>query len=306
MIAHEAAVKFYGDSLVDLQGSSDLVLLYPEILIRNTRNDTHLIKDLLIKISIRDNRITGLSANKLTYSDIEWASNEYIHSHVTGDNWGSFCLGNSDVRELITNSQEGTFTEDEWCLFFLTLENFLQTESDSPYRRIRNLNLDGVREDTSFSSASYIKKFKQTFPNYQYNITINTSKEEPFRVELNNQFFFDFAVILPDNLKGIYDAGTDTAKRFNHTKTLFNGVVTGRTVTFKGPKQKTVYSTLVKEQLPYDYPLKEVCVKLQDVLQEKINQKVNESYREASKHPVNSFNKYFRGNLEFAQISTGS
>lgn len=306
MLAHEAAVKFYGESLVDLQGKY-LLILYPEIIIRDQGGNTHLIKDLLIRIKVENNKILDLHADRLTYSDIEWANQKYMHSHVSGAPWGHFCLGDSDVKELISNSQDGSFIEDEWCLFFLTLENFLQTESNSPYRYIRSLNLASVGGSSSFNEAGHFKKFKHTFPNYKYNITINTSKEQPFQIELTNEFYFDFAKILPEEFKGIYNPRIDVAERVNLRKDLFSGDLPGEySPNFKGAKVKTVYSTVVKEEIPYDYPLKFVCTKIENFLQQRINTTINESYRKTSEDTVRNLHQHFRGDMEFAQASSGS
>lgn len=305
MIAHNAAKLFYGESLVDLPHEESLIILYPEILITDPQNNTHLIKDLLIKLHIRENKILGMYCDRLTFSDLEWAfaGQNYIHSHVTGEAWGTFCLGNSDVSRLISDSTMGEFTEDHWCLFFVTLENFLQTESEGPYKYIRSLNLENVDKDNSrFDASESWYSFKQLFPTYKVSISLNATKDRLFTVELDNDFFRDFALILPDHLKGIYDPRTDNARQINVNQKLFHGK-TGSFIDFKGERRyKTVYTTVIedKDLIRPDYPLRGVCQDILQYLEEELYARKIQNYRKIPSHSLNDLQKHLRGNLESA------
>lgn len=305
MIAHEAARSYYGDYLVDRRGNW-LYILYPEILIRDMQKRTHIIRDLILRINVERNKITSLAADRFTMTDIEYACNNYIHSHVSGASWGGFCLGNSDVGDLINQSTQGEFTEDQWCLFFLTMENFLQIESDSPYKRLANLTLVNASKTNvgHFTEGTYYKKFKQMFPEYKFELTLN-SRTKLLELELNTQFYKDFALVLPDEFKGVYDDTMDKARQVRSGKEkLFTGT-TGVTFEFKGNTIKqNIISTVEIADIAKDYPLENICGEITRHLNNKIYETSRiKNNKPITKDKIRNLSEYLRGDMELAQDS---
>ena len=134
-------------------------ILYPEIEIRNSENEKHTIRDLVVVIDLSiglrgriliDNRIRGF---RLTVTKEEFISG-YAHSHLhslhekynaffNGGEISSnyFCTGENEIPELVSvfndNQDLGTFE-----LFLLTLDTMMSWESieGRPYIYLRDIS----------------------------------------------------------------------------------------------------------------------------------------------------------------------
>ncbi len=122
----------------------DIYILYPEIVITNSNNRSHGIKDLVVKMSLTvSDRTDGklgikmnakLKGTRLTLSDKEHYSH-YRHSHLKArENYEftEFCLGATDVSTIehdLLNPNNGIFSETQFLLFLNLLESYVKWES---------------------------------------------------------------------------------------------------------------------------------------------------------------------------------
>ncbi len=140
----------------DIHKLPEIRILFPEVTIKNTLDRTHIIRDLIVamSLSITDKRIAivpTLRGLRLTVTKEEFVSG-YQHSHLNGVEYESynfsndvkliFCLGTNEVPEVITvfndNHEIGTFE-----LLLLTINSMISWESleGVPYKRIENISL---------------------------------------------------------------------------------------------------------------------------------------------------------------------
>lgn len=151
------AKDIYGEDRVDIvkitESEFQIIVLFPEIRINNSRRNTHIIKDLYVKIDINmvlgarvGDRVSNISlyGRRGMLSDEEYRSN-YGHSHFSGngiERWSDFCLGSSDFS-MIVHTMKFSLTEEDWMLLFLSLENYVSWESleGGPYRKIAEISL---------------------------------------------------------------------------------------------------------------------------------------------------------------------
>ncbi len=167
------AEEIYGEDRVWLEELGNykynLYIHFPELIITNSREEKHLIKDLYVKMFIsiyyRDltnSRATtkgkiSISGGRSTYELIEWEC-DYGHSHFSGKGLGysDFCMGAS-VFGVLLNNLGLSLEKDDWVMVLLGLEKYLKWESleGGPYRRIGELSWhfehsdDGILEDAT-------------------------------------------------------------------------------------------------------------------------------------------------------------
>lgn len=184
------AKDIFGEEYVDVNKQSitqfDLIVLFPEINITNSRNHKHVMKDVYVKINIditSHNVNTGdrlsnivLSGRRGKLSEEEYHS-AYGHSHFSGrgiERWSDFCLGSSDFA-MILQTMKFSLTAEDWSLLFLSLENYLSWESleGGPYKNISSVSL---RQQTYNSSdfKSHALELIKTLPNTC--LTLNDGK----------------------------------------------------------------------------------------------------------------------------------
>lgn len=215
------AKDIFGEEHVDVNKLSptefNLVILFPEINITNSRNHKHVIKDLYVKINIEitaqnlntGNRLSNivLSGRRGKLSEEEYHST-YGHSHFSGrgiERWSDFCLGTSDFA-MILQTMRFSLTAEDWSLLFLSLENYVSWESmeGGPYKNMSSVSL---RQQTYNSSdfRSHALELIKTLPNACFTlndgkIILNTdhpalmehytskSRIRSFRSDSNNSF----------------------------------------------------------------------------------------------------------------------
>lgn len=137
-----------------------ILVHFPEVRVTNENNRYIDLKDLFVKVKITfDGTLYGsFKLNKATYDIAQWKSH-YVHSHVPGlyyDRAAEFknpCLGNGPIKSTILRLQ-GEYNEDDWKLFCLELQKYVQTESlaGGPYIKLENV---GEVSETKYNEYKY-------------------------------------------------------------------------------------------------------------------------------------------------------
>ena len=125
----------------DIQ-NNNLIVRYPEIVVTDSNNNKHTIRDFYVKYKIEDDEIT-MYVKKFTYTYAEYYNRYYLHSHcddrngrtVDNSRWcDTICKGYylNDVYEQV-NRPHMAIT-DKIILITSTMTEFLQEESTAnPY-----------------------------------------------------------------------------------------------------------------------------------------------------------------------------
>jgi len=153
----------------------EFVIHFPEITITNRDDESHLIRDMYIRLEPCYST-TGMSFDNFKGKRMSATRREvisrYQHSHQSSRNYvwdesstdtqfwyRGFCLGSSEIIQVL--SMVGSmFTKDRFKLFLLQLEEYLIYESieGNPYKRINNTIGGGAPQKVSESSCkSYYK-----------------------------------------------------------------------------------------------------------------------------------------------------
>lgn len=246
------AKDIFGEEYVDLhkidETEFDILVLFPEVNITNSRRHKHTIKDLYVKINIQltldgnmGDRLSNISLDgrRGKLSDEEYQSN-YGHSHFSGggiDRWSDFCLGSSDFA-MILQTMRYSLTQEDWTLLFLSLGNYVSWESieGGPYRNMQNIS----SREQSVSPSSFTQhalEIIKTLPNSCF--TFNSKV-----IELNQDhpdLLHHYAT--HSRIKSF--RSTASSSNFTALQTRFNSYVREnyRSFTFKGETViPTVYS----------------------------------------------------------------
>lgn len=125
-----------------------IIIYRPKVIIQNEKEETHIIKDLYIKLTFNHLMLSidGIRMNRSTYSYIE-AYKGYIHSHCQSnpglsEEFRTCCLGKTALSTVIHTMAlmwEPGFTETLPVL----LDQYIHVESVSggPYQYIADLNI---------------------------------------------------------------------------------------------------------------------------------------------------------------------
>lgn len=233
------AKDIFGEEYVDVNKLSptefNLIVLFPEINITNSRNHKHVIKDLYVKINVDitshnvnvGDRLSTivLSGRRGKLSEEEYQST-YGHSHFSGrgiERWSDFCLGSSDFA-MILQTMKFSLTAEDWSLLFLSLENYLSWESleGGPYKNMSSVSL---RQQTYNSSdfKSHALELIKTLPNTCF--TLNDGK-----IVFNT----DHPALLEHYTTNsrIKSFRSDSNNSFASTQTRFNSFVSGECIPF--------------------------------------------------------------------------
>lgn len=186
------AKDIFGEENIDFNKVNptdfEIIVLFPEVNITNSRRYKHVIKDLYVKISVgicsASNvgdrlSIISLSGRRGKICEEEYHS-EYGHSHFSGNGvsrWSEFCLGTSSDFSMIVQTMKFSLTQEDWSLFFLSLENYVSWESieGGPYRNIHNISLRRDNQNPNDFRMHALELIK-TIPNSC--LTFNAGKVE--------------------------------------------------------------------------------------------------------------------------------
>ncbi len=135
--------------------AKEFTVYYPEIIITNSTNKSHVITDLYVRFSFNYfGRLRhSFKINRGSYSDQEWNSS-YKHSHTRGsfpneiDYFSNPCLGSGPINSNIAILKSATlesFSELEIVQFLILMDDFLKWESleGVPYKYIRDIGGGG-------------------------------------------------------------------------------------------------------------------------------------------------------------------
>lgn len=179
------------------------VIHFPQVTIRNSRGESHIMKDIFIKFNFTDRLNSYCRMLRTTYSFNELASG-YCHSHIRSftafhpdKEFRTFCFGGSTLR-TISDRLMYNFSEQLFHFFLIEIKKFLEWESivGVPYMRIEDIR---NRYPCTHVYINYelIRKAK-----YYVDVTIQNSM---YRVVLNSK---ELAKELPDEYCAYYIDGT--------------------------------------------------------------------------------------------------
>ena len=135
-------------------------ILFEEIVITNSRAETHTIKDLLVAIELRNDnnrrlKVEELKGGRLNLSYAEFQSN-YFHSHLSVDCqrlntsnyqgvpfFTTFCTGSGEINIYQSNINGDGFTERNFIAFAMQIMTLVTWESieGMPYRHMYNISI---------------------------------------------------------------------------------------------------------------------------------------------------------------------
>lgn len=160
-MAHE----IFGEARVQQTIYDDSILLYihfPEIVLSNSIEERHTIKDMYVRIGLSS---VGLSSGDVTFTGLRSTlttaeyNSGYCHSHLptscTSGVFANFCTGSSFFTSIILNCKS-TQSEECWYLMLVSLERYLEWESleGGPHVRIRDIKSGNNR--SSYNLESYM------------------------------------------------------------------------------------------------------------------------------------------------------
>ncbi|MEI6186921.1 MAG: hypothetical protein WCP46_00265 [Alphaproteobacteria bacterium] len=206
--------------------SFDIIIHFPEFTITNSREDSHVIKDLYVKFCIHPRTVEDVHKVSINFYGTrttlhlkEYASN-YGHSHLPSGclcEYRGFCLGSSEFG-LIINSLLIEPTPEGWYLLFFSLENYLIWESleGGPY-----IKMAGIGYGLSSDSAQANVEFYRLLPNipeevFQYNEGIKVIAHHPTLLEFykENSKVRDLG-ITRDRIKELLKRRQENVKRLS-------------------------------------------------------------------------------------------
>lgn len=149
-----------------------IIIHFPEIVIRNSSNNTHTIRDLFFKILYSSNSLV-LEGIRTTMTVSEFQSG-YSHSHLSScsiGQWGSWCLGGggSDFRMLYEALHHSpNKTKNLWEMFLLSIANYVSWESieGGPHFSIQRIGREsrGISRLSSDQINSELKRLFKDMP----------------------------------------------------------------------------------------------------------------------------------------------
>lgn len=155
--------------------TKEFTVYYPEIIITNSTQKSHVITDLYVKFSFDylGRLYSSFRINRGSYSDQEWYSN-YKHSHTGGsfpeavDHFSIPCLGGGPITSTIAvlkNTTLETFSEIEIVQFLILMDDFLKWESleGVPYKYLRDIRGVGYYNVSPNRSPKELRSSEKQF-----------------------------------------------------------------------------------------------------------------------------------------------
>lgn len=163
-----------------------IYILFEETEMTNSNGDTHVVRDLLMRLSLLTDHIEtrgigiyNICGTRLTMTKEEITSN-YLHSHLTSHNivgsdrvpFLSFCTGSGEINDYINNFNSSK-TKANLQSLLLQLYTLVSWESleGTPYNYIRDIRFQDssgsgsgeLRPISSNNSSSFVNKVITTF-----------------------------------------------------------------------------------------------------------------------------------------------
>lgn len=156
-----------GKERYDWVSPIELYIHYPEFTIRNTHDNTHVIRDLYVKLTFVDSALLRLNRTiegmRTTLSEAELRKH-YGHSHLQSSGYrtfATFCLGATSLAELVTDFMTTDIDPDQFFILIMWIGEYLQWESleGGPY----HLMGDVTRiNNSSTSSVNVVVPYNNT------------------------------------------------------------------------------------------------------------------------------------------------
>ena len=141
---------YYGEENVWLnEEMNEIIIKFPEILITNSVEDSHLMKDIFIKFSVRNGCFSTISIARTTVTELEIG--RYIFSHASQNHPGMYsdglCFGSTALGKWVSDAK----TTNNFVFIdkiIASLDGYLSWESleGKPYKymsSIRDLQYNG-------------------------------------------------------------------------------------------------------------------------------------------------------------------
>lgn len=155
-----------------------ILIYYPEVLIKNSSGNQHLIQDLLVNLKLKSNTNDDgsigivperISGSRTSFDYLEW-NYGYNHSHLktykpdsyrTVFKGGSFCLGEATEIVELQSLLYDNFSEDLFEMFLFTLNSMVEWESleGVPYKKISKIILSDDKYRVSCTSLYDLKSY---------------------------------------------------------------------------------------------------------------------------------------------------
>lgn len=224
----------------------NLVILYPEIKITNSKDEKHTIKDLyvIVPLHIEDNTFV-FSGNLYGFRTFQTSDeyNNYTHSHLNASRIlqiAKFCLGSGDINLTIKNLMiKNNFSEILFKGFLITLEYYLTWESleGGPHYRMENLfnksqevKADLFNSFTLTDKTLFKKHFEKVNPIYlDGEIDYNLKELE----ECLTQCFIELSV---NSCLVNYNPDTNKYYKITNNNNITKDLTEVSNITFRGSK----------------------------------------------------------------------
>lgn len=172
-------VSLYDVRYVDVY---EIIIHFPEIVIKNSRKEEHLIRDLYIKINLNMNFQSTNSGSyfrgcrtTITYAEYQ---SRYSHSHLPrirlGEGFKGFCLGDTTLATLCARLTH-SFDEESFDLLLQSLKSYVSWESleGGPYIKISELS-GNKQPPGNLTATKRLQYYKKFLGQYKDSIPYNT------------------------------------------------------------------------------------------------------------------------------------
>lgn len=175
-------------------------ILFPEITINNRNNNSHTIKDLIVRINLYMSvegslKVEGIDGGRLHLTYAEYQS-DYFHSHLSTNRYQissnmqiplleRFCTGSGEINMFRSELNGDGFTEERFMRFALQIMGLVSYESieGTPHRRLERISTRPQSGLRFYIDHTRKQRFKRKVLRYyktfnitpKIDITINSS-----------------------------------------------------------------------------------------------------------------------------------
>lgn len=152
-------------TLTGLMLDAEILIYFPEVIIKNEKDQQHTIKKFYVKVTVDGRGILrqGPLFNRAKYTKAELNAN-YMHSHIYGPNKEDFsefqtgCLGTGPINDTMALLRLD-FAEDRWIIFANQIDQYVHVESLSggPYHHLSSIGTNSSKlRDFGFNSFYFV------------------------------------------------------------------------------------------------------------------------------------------------------
>lgn len=219
----EIAKSYFGNDLVWYCDKS-LYIQFPEIVISNTRKETHVIKDLIVQIEFTSslNRLVNIRGTRVTRT-VEEQNTGYSHSHLTSyknmARFSAFCLGHSPLATIVNTITADDLNTDNFEMLCTILDRYVRHESieGGPYlyirdiKNVRSTHTPSLYVPESINALNYLFKRKCTPKGHlfiaEYYTVFDITDEDIdnyLKETLGSMHFYRYMIKMQTPVKTIY------------------------------------------------------------------------------------------------------